>query len=148
MSTLTNKAIVRRMIEKVWNERQLDLIEEFFTDDVIHHTVGYPSSSGLAAVKETTGMTLSGFPDLRLTIEDDIADGDKVAARWTMTGTQKSELFGIPATDKQVTQSGMTFYRLSNAKIDDATAWRHPCTRRGLLIGDQDQPERENRISH
>jgi steroid delta-isomerase-like uncharacterized protein len=101
----------------VWNKRQLDLIEEFFTEGVIHHVVGYPSSSGLVALKETTAMSLNAFPDLRLTFEDEIAAGDKIAARWTMTGTQKGEVFGIPATGKQVTQSGMTFYRLSNAKI-------------------------------
>lgn len=121
MSTETNKATVRRMIDQVWNERQLDLIEEFYAEDVIHHVVGYPSSSGLAALREITAMTLDAFPDLRLTFEDEVAERDKVATHWTMTGTQKSELFGIPATGKQVTQSGVTFYRLSNAKI--AESW-------------------------
>jgi steroid delta-isomerase-like uncharacterized protein len=62
-------------------------------------------------------MGLNGFPDFRLTVEDEIAAGDKVAARWTMTGTQEGEAFGVPATGKQVIHSGMTFYRLSNAKI-------------------------------
>jgi steroid delta-isomerase-like uncharacterized protein len=117
MSTETNIATVRRMIDQVWNERRLDLIEEFFTEDVLHHVVGSPSSSGLETLKESTAMALNAFPNLRLTFEDAIAEGDKVAARWTMTGTQKGELMGMPATGKQVTQSGMTFYRLSNAKI-------------------------------
>jgi len=117
MSTETNFATVRRMIEQVWNKRQLDLIEEFFTEDIVHHVAGYPVSSGLETVIATTAMSLNAFPDLNLTIDDGIAQGDKVAARWTMTGTQKGELFGIPATGKQVTQSGMTFYRLANAKI-------------------------------
>jgi steroid delta-isomerase-like uncharacterized protein len=117
MSTETNIATVRRMIDQVWNERRIDLIEEFFTEDIIHHVVGSPSSSGLEELKETTAMSLNAFPNLRLTFEDEIAQGDKVAARWTMTGTQKGELFGIPATGKRLTQSGVTFYRLSNAKI-------------------------------
>ena len=117
MSPETNIATVRRMIEEVYNKRQLDLIEEFFTEDVILHMVGSPSSSGLAALQETIAKSLNAFPDFRLSFEDEIAAGDKVAARWTMTGTQKGELFGIPATGKQVTHSGMTFYRLANVKI-------------------------------
>ncbi len=117
MSLETNIATVRRMIEQVYNKRRLDLIEEFFAEDVILHVVGYPSSSGLVALRETIAKSLNTFPDFRLAFEDEIAAGDKVAARWTMTGTQKGELFGIPATGKQVTHSGVTFYRLSNAKI-------------------------------
>jgi steroid delta-isomerase-like uncharacterized protein len=117
MSPETNIATVRRMIEQLYNKGQLDLIEEFFVEDVILHVVGYPSSSGLGALKETIAKSLNAFPDFRLTFEDEIAAGDKVAARWTMTGTQKGELFGIPATGKLVTHSGVTFYRLSNAKI-------------------------------
>ena len=117
MSPETNIATVRRMIEQVYNKRHLDLIEEFFTDDVILHVVGIPSSSGLVTLQETIAKNLNAFPDFRLIFEDQIAAGDKVAARWTMTGTQMGKLFGIPATGKQVTESGMSFYRLANAKI-------------------------------
>jgi steroid delta-isomerase-like uncharacterized protein len=117
MSTETNKATVRRMLEQVWKERRLDLIEEFYPEDVVQHIVGYPSSPGLEAVREGAATGLNAFPDLKLSIDDEIAEGDTVAARWTMTGTQKDEFYGIPATGKQVTQSGMTFYRLANAKI-------------------------------
>jgi steroid delta-isomerase-like uncharacterized protein len=117
MSPETNIATVRRMIEQVYNERQLDLIEEFFNEDIIQHFVGNPSITGLEALQETIAKSLNTFPDFRLSFEDEVAAGDKVAARWTMTGTHKGELFGIPATGKQVTHSGVTFYRLANAKI-------------------------------
>jgi steroid delta-isomerase-like uncharacterized protein len=117
MSPETNIATVRRMIEQLYNKRRLDLIEEFFTVDIVQHIVGYPSSTGLETLRQNIAMGLNGFPDFRLTVEDEIAAGDKVAARWTMTGTQKGEAFGIPATGRQVRHSGMTFYRLSNAKI-------------------------------
>lgn len=117
MSTDTNKATVRRMLEQVWNEHRVDLIDEFFTEDYVSHVVGMPSGSGLEGLREGVAMSLNAYPDLKLTIEDEIAEGDKVAFRWTMTGTQKGELLGIPATGKQVTQSGMTLYRLANAKI-------------------------------
>ena len=124
MSPETNIATVRRMIEQVYNKHQLDLIEEFFPEDVILHVVGYPASTGLEALRQNIAMSLNTFPDFKLTFEDEIAAEDKVAARWTMTGTQKGELFGIPATGKQVTESGMTFYQLTNAKI--AEIWFRP----------------------
>jgi steroid delta-isomerase-like uncharacterized protein len=117
MSPETNIATVRRMIEQVYNKRRLDLVEEFFSADIVQHIVGYPLFTGLEALRQNVAMGLNGFPDFRLTVEDEVAAGDKVAARWTMTGTQKGEVFGIPATGKQVVHSGMTFYRLSNAKI-------------------------------
>ena len=117
MSTETNKATVRRMIEQVWNEHRLDLIEEFFSEDIIQHVAGYPSSSGLEAIREATAMGLNAFPDQQITIEGEIAEGDTVAAHWTATGTHKGEIFGIPPTGKQFTHAGMTFYRLANARI-------------------------------
>ena len=54
MSTETNKATVRRMIEQVWNEHRLDLVEEFYSEDVILHSAGFPSSTGLEAVRAAT----------------------------------------------------------------------------------------------
>lgn len=117
MSPETNIATVRRMIDEVYNKRRVDLIEEFFAADVIQHVVGYPLFTGLEALRQNVAMGLNGFPDFRISFEDEIAAGDKLAARWTMTGTQKGEAYGIPATGKQVVHSGMTFYRLSNAKI-------------------------------
>jgi steroid delta-isomerase-like uncharacterized protein len=117
MSTETNKATVRRMIEQVWNEHRLDLIEEFFSEDVILHNAGLPSSSGLEAVRAATAMGLKAFPDQQQTIEGEIAEGDTVAAHWTVTGTHKGELLGIPPTGKQFTHAAMAFYRLANAKI-------------------------------
>ena len=121
MSIETNKAIVRRLIEQVWNNKQVELIDEFFTEEVVSHVTGYPPGSGLDSTEDHTALYLKAFPDLMMTIEDDIAEGDKVVLRWTMTATQKGELPGIPATGKQVVQSGMTVYRLDNAKI--AESW-------------------------
>lgn len=117
MSTETNKATVRRMLEQVWNERRVDLIDEFFTEDIVHHIVGFPSSSGLEETREGLTMNLNAFPDLKISIDDEIAEGDKVVFSWTSRGTHQGELYGIPATGKQVTSSGMTIYRMENTKI-------------------------------
>ena len=62
-------------------------------------------------------MFLSAFPDTQMTVEDELADGDKVATRWTATGTHTGELMGIPPTGKQVTVTGMDINRLVGGKI-------------------------------
>jgi predicted ester cyclase len=111
MSTETNKATVRRMLEQVWNERRVDLIDEFFTEDVVSHIVGFPSSSGLEEFREGLAMNVNAFPDIK------IAEGDKVVFSWTSLGTHQGELYGIPATGKQVKNTGMTIYRMVNTKI-------------------------------
>jgi steroid delta-isomerase-like uncharacterized protein len=121
MSNETNKATVRRMIEQVWNERRTDLVDEFFTKDIVVHNAGFPSYSGPEQVKEGLAMVLNAYPDLRITNEDEIAEGGKVVIRWTMRGTHQSELLGIPPTGKQVTTTGTNIYRLANAKI--AESW-------------------------
>jgi len=117
MSTETNKATVRRMLEQLWNERRVELIDEFFTEDIVSHVVGFPSSSGLAETRQGLTMNLNAFPDIKISIDDEIAEGDKVVFNWTSRGTHQGELYGIPATGKQVTNTGMTIYRLENAKI-------------------------------
>lgn len=119
MSPETNKAIVRRMFEQVWNERRVDLIEEFYTEDVVQHIVGISSKSGLESLRETASMILDAYPNLKHAIDDEIADGDKVVNRWTMTNTPPGELNGIPAAGVQVIQSGVTIFHLSNARVDE-----------------------------
>ena len=115
MSTETNKATVRRMAEQVYNARQLDLIEEFFTEDFVSHTIGAPSISGLEELRAGIAGALDAFPDFELSIDDVIGEGDKLAARWTSRGTHQGELLGVPATGKLITQEGMVFYRMVNA---------------------------------
>jgi steroid delta-isomerase-like uncharacterized protein len=118
MSTETNKAICRRMHEQLWNEQRVDLVQEFYTEDQVQHIAGSPPSPlGLESYKEVLIMALAAFPDIQLTVDDEIAEGDKVVFRWTMTATHQGEFMGIPATGKQITRSGSAIYRLDKAKI-------------------------------
>lgn len=119
MSPETNKAIVRHMLEQVWNERQMDLIEEFYTEDVIQHFVGMSSKTGSESVRKTVNTILHAYPDLQHTIDDEIAEGDKVVSRWTMNGMLHGEMIDVPASGKEVIQSGVTIFHLSNARIDE-----------------------------
>ena len=123
MSTETNKAIVRRLEEQVWNKHRLDLFEEFYTEDTILHAASFPSRSGLQAVKEDVAMMLNVYPDIQVAEEDMIAEGDEVVLRWTMRGTHQGELLGIPPTGNQVTSSGVTIFRLVNGKIAEEWFW-------------------------
>jgi steroid delta-isomerase-like uncharacterized protein len=115
MSTEANKGIVRRYMQQVWNEGRRDLLEEFFGENPVHH--GIPGAPGLEGLKAGYDDSLNAFPDIQLTIDDEIAEDDRVAIRWTLKATHQGDLMGIPATGKEVTQSGTTIYRLADAKI-------------------------------
>ena len=116
MSTETNKAIVRRYIEQVVNSQRHDLIEEFLVETVELHGTG-PTTVGLTAVQEWYAKFAASFPDWHTTIDDLVAEGDKVVVRITSNGTHRGEMQGIPATGKQVTQHAIAIYRLTNGKI-------------------------------
>ena len=115
MSTETNKAIVHRYLEQVWNEQRRDLFEEFLTENVIYH--GIRAGPGLQGVKEGYDLVLNAIPDIQLTIDDAIAEGNKVVVRWRSRGTHQGALLGIAGSGNQVTQSGVSIYRLANAQI-------------------------------
>ena len=123
MSTETNKATVRRMNEQVWNQQRVDLLEEFYTEDVVHHVAGFPSLSGLEMVRKEAAMILNAYPDFQGTFEDGIAEGDKVVISWTKRCTHQGELLGIPPTGKQVTTTGISIVRLENGKIAEVWFW-------------------------
>lgn len=116
MSTETNKAIVRRYIEQVLNNQRHDLIDEFLVDTVELHGTG-PSIIGRTAVVEWSAMFAAAFPDWHTTIDDMVAEGDKVVVRITSNGTHQGEMQGIPATGKPYTQNAIVIYRLTNGKI-------------------------------
>ena len=117
MSTETNKATIIRMVEQVWNEGRVDLVEEFFTEDYVQHVVGQPTEVGANMVREAVTASRHAYPDFQLRIDEQVAEGDKIAARWSMTGTHQGEFYGIPSTGKKVGHSGTTFYRLANGRI-------------------------------
>ena len=119
MSTETNKATVRRYFEEVIGAGRADLIEEFMVEGIELHGTGLPP--GLSAIQQFVAVLDTAFPDRHLSIDDVLAEGDKVVVRTTMTGTHQGEMQGIPATGKPVTQPAITIFRLTNGKI--AEGW-------------------------
>ena len=116
-----NKALVRRLYEEVWNKRKLELISEIISPS---HALQAPNVAGSAvgpeAYKRQVLRFLEGYPDLHWTIEDTIAEEDKVVACWTISGTQRGEYLGIPATNKKVSVDGITVHHIANGKIMDS----------------------------
>jgi len=111
-----NKAVARQFLEKAfgpgWN---VELVERLHTPDFILHT-----RRGDMGLKEDRDAVLgwkSAAPDLVMTVDDIVAEGDKVAIRWTATGTNTGEGNGFPATGKRITATGMTFWRMKDGRI-------------------------------
>ena len=112
-----NKAIFRRYVEEVGNEGNLDLVDEIFSDYASHQPDGSVLERGPEDVKRFMGEFRSAFPDFHTTIEDQIAEDDKVVTRWTMRGTHEGEFRGIAPTGKQITVTGIGIFRFSDGKV-------------------------------
>ena len=117
------KSIVRRLYEEVWNKRKVELVTEFIAAS---HGLQGPNFSGASvgpqAYKREVLIFIAGFPDLEFTVEDLIAEKDKVVSCWTITGTHKGEYMGVPATNKKISVDGITVHQLANGKIIDSCA--------------------------
>jgi steroid delta-isomerase-like uncharacterized protein len=114
-----NKAIVRREHEEIWNSQgNLDAADEIYAPDYIGHDPTLPEDiRGVEAAREFAAMYRSAFPDLEFIIEDQIAEGDKVATRLTVRGTHQGELEGIAPTGNEVEIKGIVFSRIAEGKI-------------------------------
>ncbi len=119
MSTEDNKAIVRHAFEELFNRQNLAVVDESMTSDFIHHGPGTREIRGSEHFKENPLIFLA-FPDIHFTIEDMIAEGDKVVTRWTIRGTHRGEFMGLPPTGNLVTWTGINITRLVDGKgIED-----------------------------
>ncbi len=113
-----NKFVIRRSFEELWNKGNLSLADELFTPNYAHHDPSTPDfGRGPESEKKRATLYRTAFPDLQLTIEDIIAEGQTVMARWSCRGTHKGDLSGIAPTGKQVTISGVSVARFTNGKM-------------------------------
>jgi steroid delta-isomerase-like uncharacterized protein len=114
-ATEANKALVRRMIEEGWNKHNLALLDELYADCVYYN----PATGEIKgeALKQFLASMLAAFPDIRFTIEDLVAEGDKVVTRWSCTGTHQGEFMGLAPTGKQLTPSALDIFRIVEGKV-------------------------------
>ena len=118
MSTEQNKAIMRRLMEEVFNRGNIGLVDEMVAPDFIEHEELPPGiQPGREGVKAFSTIFRSAFPDLKVTIDDDIAEGDKVVIRSIWSGTHKGELMGIPPTGKSVSFGVVDTVRIAGGKL-------------------------------
>ena len=117
-----NKATVRRAWEGV-SQGNLDVLDEVYTADLVWHEPD-EDIRGIEAAKEFVAMYIEAFPDMSITVEDAIAEGDKVVSRWSASGTHRGELLGIAPTSKQITVTGITIHRFEGGKIVEE--WESP----------------------
>jgi len=91
-----NKAVIRRLYNEVMNKGNLSILEEHIAPSFVNHAAPPGTQPGIEGVKQIVTMYRTAFPDLRVTADEVIAEGDKVATRWTMHGTHRGEFMGIP----------------------------------------------------
>jgi steroid delta-isomerase-like uncharacterized protein len=122
-ATDANKEAIRRLFVEV-DRGNIDVVADYYTPDYVDHT---PSpirrqAGGRDGIRQVLALFQRAFPDTRHTVEDLIAEGDKVVARVSARATHTGELFGHPPTGKIVTLSGITIYRLADGRIAERWA--------------------------
>jgi steroid delta-isomerase-like uncharacterized protein len=117
MSTEQNKALVRRLVDEIFNRGNADLVDELMAPDFVEHEELPPGMpSGRDGVKQMTVMLRSAFPDFKATIDDMLAEGDKVVLRMNWTGTQRGEFMGIPASGRGMSIGVIDIIRVAGGK--------------------------------
>jgi steroid delta-isomerase-like uncharacterized protein len=112
--------IARRWFEKVWNERHEESIEELMERDAIGHMEG-GDVHGPEEFRNARALFLQALPDMRITIEDILSEGERAAVRWKVRGTHTGNLFGIEPTHRHVEARGTSWFRIRDGKL--AEGW-------------------------
>lgn len=117
MSEEENKALVRRLLEEVYNRGNLDAAEELVAQDYVRHGGPADRVSGPEGYKGAISALRSAFPDYELTIEDLVAEGDKVVTRYAERGTHRGEFMGLAPEGKRVEVTGIGVQRVSGGRL-------------------------------
>ena len=126
-----NKALLRREIEEVWNKHNPDAVDEFFAPDLVNHSAPPGMPNDREGVKAGLGMFLGAFPDVKVTADFMLAEGDKVAMHFAMRATHTGEWLGIPATGKRINMTGIVIVRIAGGRI--AELWTESDTM-GMMV--------------
>jgi steroid delta-isomerase-like uncharacterized protein len=119
LSAQETAAVVRRFVEEVINQGNMDSAARFVWEDVVEQVPLPGQGPGLEGLKDILRGMRSAFADLKFTILEQITEGDKVASRFEWTGTHRAEFLGVPATGRQVRVWGMVIDRLEEGRIRD-----------------------------
>ena len=121
MSLDKNKDIVRQVLEEFWHKGDERILDQLFVRDYVNHELSNPAVRGLEEFKQwargVRALWAAGMPDWRVTIEDLVAEGDRVAKRWVLRGTHTGEMLGAPPTGKPVEMRAVTIYHITDGKV-------------------------------
>lgn len=121
---MTNESALqmfREYVEKTWNEGNMHVVDQFLSPSYTYHCGARPLVKTREDMKELIMGMRDANPNLRVTIDAAVANGDVAACRWTWQGTQEKEFNGIPATHRHVVVEGVSFYRMENGQV--AECW-------------------------
>lgn len=118
-----NKALARRIFEEMQTKGNLTIADDTFANDFVNHSP-FGEDHGPEGAKQFVQMLRSAFPDLHVTVEDQLSEADKVATRFVARGTHKGELNGIPASGNTMEITGIVISRIANGKIIEQ--WGNP----------------------
>jgi steroid delta-isomerase-like uncharacterized protein len=122
-----NKALVRRWLEGVFSRGDLDAADGLFNSNYALHDPSFLRDvHGPEGIKRYVSAYRDAFPDLEVTVEDQLAGEDKVVTRWTVRGTHSGEFLGLAPTHQEITVSGIEFDRVVGSRIDEAWVGYHP----------------------
>ncbi len=114
--TSANALLARRWFDEVWNQRKDDAVVELLDPHIVGQMEGVDVRSPEDFLKARAGL-LDGFPDLQVTVEDVVAEGDNVVVRWSASGTHKGAGLGIPPSKRRVSFRGMSWIVFANGRI-------------------------------
>ena len=119
-----NKALIRRLVAEVYNQDDLDVLDELLAPDFVNHSAVPEHRHGIEAFKHVNRWVHAGFSDAHYEIEDMIAEGDRVACRITLTGTHDGEFQGSPPTGRRLSMEHVHWHRLAEGKLVERWAVR------------------------
>ena len=117
MSEQDNKAVARRYYDEVLNQRNIGLLDDLAVEDYVEHDPFPGQGNGLADLKARVAGLCAAFAPMQFTIEDVIAEGDKVVVRWTNAGTHSGGFMGITATGKDFRIAGIDVHTVKDGKL-------------------------------
>jgi steroid delta-isomerase-like uncharacterized protein len=120
MAALTNKELVKKFYQEVWNERRANCVEKYLSPS---HALVDPNAmdtkTGPEAYKTVLTRFLQAFSNLKFEVQEMVCEKDKVVASWTITGVHSGEYNGLPATNKKITVEGISIHQIADGKIMD-----------------------------
>jgi len=124
VSAEENKAIVRRFYQEAFSQGNLAILDEITAADFVNHDPSGPPGGwpgGPEGMRMVVGTYRTAFPDVQMTVEDQLAEGDKVVTRWSARGANTGSLMGMPPTGRSIAISGISIERIAGGKI--AETW-------------------------